>query len=139
MSTAPSHEGGCLCGAARYRIAGEPFDLCYCHCSICRKLTGSFGGAYGSVAREDFTWLEGENGLLVYSPTKVSRRYSCATCGAYLLTEHDAEHQNVFVSLGSLETHIEGRPTYRQFVGDAPSWWRDLHDIPSHAGWPPGD
>ena len=35
-------EGGCLCGAIRYQIEGEPFDADYCHCLFVPKST-AFG------------------------------------------------------------------------------------------------
>ena len=34
-------EGGCLCGALRYRLDAAPLDIGYCHCSMCRRSTGA--------------------------------------------------------------------------------------------------
>lgn len=42
------HEGGCVCGAVRYRVRNKPVRTTACHCSFCQRRTGSaFGiGAY---------------------------------------------------------------------------------------------
>lgn len=37
----PVHEGGCLCGAVRYRVAGDPVAVTVCHCSHCQRNSGS--------------------------------------------------------------------------------------------------
>jgi hypothetical protein len=33
--------GGCLCGAIRYQVTGEPVRMAICHCDDCRKATGA--------------------------------------------------------------------------------------------------
>ena len=34
-------EGGCACGALRYRLTSEPLIVHCCHCSNCQRQTGS--------------------------------------------------------------------------------------------------
>jgi hypothetical protein len=41
---ADEHEGGCLCGAVRYRVTDEPYLAGVCHCTLCNKRTGSAVG-----------------------------------------------------------------------------------------------
>jgi hypothetical protein len=41
---AEMHEGGCLCGAVRYRVTGEPDLAGVCHCTLCKKRYGSVLG-----------------------------------------------------------------------------------------------
>jgi hypothetical protein len=38
---AENHEGGCLCGAVRYSVKDEPYTALVCHCTSCKKRTGS--------------------------------------------------------------------------------------------------
>ncbi len=47
------HEGGCLCGAIRYRVKGNPLRAYVCHCTYCQRCTGS---AFGTIV-----WFEEEN------------------------------------------------------------------------------
>ena len=37
----PQREGGCACGAVRYRLASEPLFVHCCHCLNCQRQTGS--------------------------------------------------------------------------------------------------
>jgi len=39
------HEGGCACGAVRFRVAGAPVRTGVCHCTFCQRRTGSAFGA----------------------------------------------------------------------------------------------
>lgn len=130
------HNGSCLCGAIHYQFLNEPFDCSYCGCSICRKLTGSNNGAYGSVVRSEFTWTKGQSVLAQFSPTEFTIRYFCSACGSFLLTEHSAEPDNVFVSLGSLDTEIVAKPTYLQFTEEAPKWALNDRELLTYKGWP---
>lgn len=35
------HEGGCLCGATRYKATAAPLRVTICHCTFCQRFTGS--------------------------------------------------------------------------------------------------
>lgn len=47
-----THEGGCLCGAVRYRVLGEPARASVCSCTACQRRTGSLAG-FGAYFKED--------------------------------------------------------------------------------------
>lgn len=133
------YKGSCLCGDVEYTFDHAPIDCCYCHCKVCLKLSGSAGSAYGSVARDDFTWSKGESCLALYQPSSASTRYFCRRCCTFLLTEHIAEPVMVFISLGTLDTDIDVLPQYHQYVQSLPRWAAIADNLPHHDAWPVDD
>lgn len=85
--------GGCLCGAVRYVVRGEPFHVGRCHCTDCRKLSGSTHTIYGHWPRDAFE--------LTGTPARFRSESFCDTCGSHLgLLDDDA---GVEVYLGTLD------------------------------------
>ena len=58
--------GGCLCGAVRYEVRGEPVHVGRCHCTDCRKESGSAFTVYGQWPADRFT-VTGELELITLS------------------------------------------------------------------------
>lgn len=74
------HEGGCHCGAVRFRVAVEHYQALDCNCSMCRRK----GILHLIVPRERFTLLQGEAQLTTYRfNTGVARHLFCRTCGIH--------------------------------------------------------
>lgn len=91
--------GSCLCGARRYEIDGDVGGVWVCHCSLCRKATGSIGNAILIVPRAQFHWLEGEHHGQTFAlrPTYTITR--CKTCGTPLPAEED--DKNIYLTAGN--------------------------------------
>lgn len=53
------HEGGCLCGAVRYRARNKPARTSACHCTFCQRRTGSAFGVGAYFKQEDVELLRG--------------------------------------------------------------------------------
>jgi hypothetical protein len=84
--------GGCLCGAVRYVVRGEPVHVGRCHCGDCRKRSGSAFAIYGHWPR-DAVELTGEL-------ASFDGDCFCGTCGSRIgLFEPDIAELN----LGSLD------------------------------------
>ena len=129
------NKGSCQCGSIQYQFEGDPFDCCYCHCTVCRKLTGSAMGAYGSIRKSDFSWINGEELLSCYQQTDTTARLFCLICGSYLVTTHSADPENIFLSLGALDTPVNSAPKFRQFVASKADWDKYQTKLPAHRGW----
>ena len=85
-------EGGCLCGAVRYRLEGEPFLVGTCHCTHCRKESGSIIVAYAKWPRTAFT--------MTGAIATFAGRSFCPSCGSRLFNLHEAD---VEIRIGSLD------------------------------------
>lgn len=98
-----TYEGGCACGAVRYRITGEPTVVGLCHCIDCRKETGSTFLYYADWPITAFS-VEGEYATY-------EGRSFCPTCGSRLFHLNDRHAEIV---LGSLDAAPAGLVPQRE-------------------------
>src|SRR5436305_10740675 len=120
--------GSCLCGGVRFE-ATPPFRIAvHCHCSRCRKHSGTFGLTQGRVAKERFRLLRGEELLHIYrSDPSAKAKVFCVECGSSLFGGDWPDGDEVSIRLGSLDGDPQIRPEYHTFVGShAP--WEELPD-----------
>ena len=80
-------EGGCVCGAVRYRLSAPPLSLYACHCTDCQRLSGGMASMSMPVMADDLTMLSGE--LTDYAKPSASGRVVgilfCGTCGTRIM------------------------------------------------------
>jgi hypothetical protein len=133
--------GSCLCGGVRFEVELPFHRANHCHCSRCRKHSGTFGETQGRVARERFRLLAGEDFLRVFRPAAgAAAKVFCSVCGSSLFGGRWPEGDEVSVRLGSLDGDPEIRPQYRSFVASRAPWDELADDgLPRYDGRPPGD
>jgi hypothetical protein len=113
-------KGSCLCGARTYEIDGEIEGVWICHCSLCRKASGSNGIAIVIVPTEHFHWLSGEDHGVTYELRPTYSISRCKTCGSPLPAgEEDGQ---VFVTAGSLDDPIGVGIKRHIFFGSKADW-----------------
>jgi hypothetical protein len=124
--TVPSPEhpvrGSCLCGGVRFEITAPFRRANYCHCSRCRKHSGSAAMAQGRVPREGFRFLSGEDLVEVFRPQDGMAKAFCRACGSSLFGGTWPEGPEVSVRLGVLDDDPGIRPQYHSFVGSKAPW-----------------
>jgi hypothetical protein len=125
------HHGGCLCGAVRFEVDGAFERFFLCHCSYCRKDTGSAHAANLFSSHAKLTWLAGEDRVTTYNlPSTRHAKSFCATCGS-ALPRHHAGTTSVIVPAGSLESPVPLRPDAHIFVASRADWDRELETVTS--------
>jgi hypothetical protein len=130
------HKGGCLCGAVTFRVTGA-FDAFFlCHCSRCRKGSGSVHASNLFSATATIEWLTGEAQVRGYSvPGTRHVRSFCVTCGS-ALPWHEDSGALLGVPAGSLDTEINVKPTAHIYLASRASWEDGLEDAPRMDGLP---
>ena len=115
-------EGACLCGAVTVRV--EPGDriLSACHCSMCRRWTGSV--QYGFAVPPEDTTISGP--VKSYASSAFSTRAWCDTCGSALwLRDGEGDYEFVpglFPETGDWpldhENYVDRAPVSMRLAGD---------------------
>ena len=131
------YQGGCLCGAVRFRITGRIRNIIYCHCSQCRKAQGSAFATNGIVAKNEFHILFGEDSLTGYESTPGQTKYFCRRCGSPIMSKSTNRPDEVRVRLGTIESDIEERPEAHIFITSKANWEELCADIPQYEGYEP--
>ena len=94
-------KGECNCGAVQFEIDADLSGVYVCHCSICRRSTGSNGIAVVVVPNEQFRWVRGQEHIATWKkPNADWQTWFCSVCGARVPGENDATR--MFVPAGSI-------------------------------------
>ena len=118
-------EGGCACGAVRYRLAAEPLIVHACHCRDCQRITGSAFVVNLWIER-CFVEATGE------SPRSFTLRagsgqghdlYFCGACGTTLWSrDHAPPGDTLFVRAGTLDRPDSVAPDVHIFTRTRLPW-----------------
>ncbi len=89
--------GGCMCGAVRYEVIGDPFSVIHCHCLSCRRHSGAPVVTLAGFKQDQVRFTAGERRIYESSPG-VGRAY-CGQCGTPLTWEGDGGELGPIVEL----------------------------------------
>jgi len=130
------HAGSCLCGAVRYEVEGELQSFFLCHCTRCRKGSGSAHAANLFSSTAQLVWLAGQDKVKTYLvPSARHQKSFCSDCGSAL----PGLHRNgtlLCVPAGSLDSPLDMRPNAHIFVASGADWDEHLEDVPRCDGRP---
>ncbi|MGX9178244.1 GFA family protein [Mesorhizobium sp. BHbdii] len=122
--------GKCLCGAVQYAVADEFIYAANCHCSNCRRTTGSAFKPFAGIERERLSLTKGEDNLQIFGE-EAGHDTHCKTCGS-LLYSVVRDGAFVHVAMGTLVDEPTIRPTQHIFVGSKAKWFTITDDLPQY-------
>ncbi|MCP5090408.1 MAG: GFA family protein [Gammaproteobacteria bacterium] len=130
-------KGSCLCGAVSYEISGEPGQFWHCHCSRCRKATGTGHATNILMKPESVNWSQG-NDLLTYYKVPDAKRFAtvfCRVCGS-LMPRVAPDMSIAVIPAGTLDNDPGMRPQGRIFQDSKAPWSCDSGDLACHDTYP---
>jgi hypothetical protein len=124
--------GKCFCGTVHYTVADQFAYAANCHCSNCRRTTGSAFKPFAGIEREKLTITRGEDERMIFGDEKGHDAH-CGRCGSllYSLVRNGAW---VHVAMGTLLDDPLIRPTAHIFVGSKAPWFDITDGLPQYQG-----
>jgi len=131
-------KGSCLCGSVAFTVTPPFSAFRYCHCSRCRKASGSAYAANLLVPRSQFEWLKGEACIRRFDLPEAQRFsvWFCSECGSRV--PHSIRtRDDVLVPAGMLDTDPQMRPHNNIFWASKASWYVEPQQMQLFSEYPP--
>lgn len=125
--------GGCLCGAVRYTVTGEPLAVRTCWCRLCQYLGGGTATVNICFPADAVTM----NGALAWHDSiadsgSAMRRGFCPACGTPVVSNAAPRPHLTFLRGGTLDDPAIARPQATIWTEAAPDWACIDPAIPRH-------
>ena len=118
------HEGGCHCGAVRFRVAIERYEALDCNCSMCTRK----GILHLIVPRDRFALLQGQESLTTYRfNTGVAQHLFCKVCGIHPFYIPRSHPDCIDVNIRCLDGEVLSR--FRVAAFDGRNWEDSVDSI----------
>lgn len=122
--------GECFCRAVGYAVVDEFAYAMNCHCSDCRRSTGSAFKPFAGIARDRLRVIRGADNLTAHGD-EANHDAHCGRCGS-LLYSVVRNGAFVHVAMGTLVDNPSICPTAHIFVGSKAPWFAITDDLPQY-------
>lgn len=128
--------GSCLCGAVTFEVTGPIRGIGSCHCSKCRKVSGTNGNALFIISTKKFSWTKGENNVSSFALPSGWGASRCDTCGSPVPASYN-EGNHMWVQAGLMDDRLETDLKQHIFCGSRADWDKDAADAEFFEEFPP--
>jgi len=111
-----------MCGRVRFQVSEPLVSAGYCHCTRCRRRTGTAASISGRIVPGSLDITSGEELLRSFDPPDGFAKFFCSACGSALWSRSPDDPEVISVRLGAFDGDPGIRPAYRQYVADAAMW-----------------
>jgi len=115
--------GKCLCGGVRFEIDEDLGPIIYCHCSMCRRATGSAFASNATVRSASFRTTSGEELIREYQSSPDGIRGFCSRCGSSIYGRSPSMPSLRRIRLGTLDSDPGNRSVANIWMGSKSPWF----------------
>jgi len=116
------YQASCLCGAVTLSINGTIDSIIHCHCSKCRKSSGTAYATNGFIQTAALQITSGQEQITFYQTAPGKKRHFCKLCASPLFSSNSANPKRLRLRLGILDSAITERPMSHNFVSSKADW-----------------
>jgi len=127
-----TRDGGCLCGAVRFRAEGEPVNVRICHCRACQKAMGS---PFYARALYDPKAVTISGDVASYASSETLNRVFCPKCGTTLFSRR-TNGTAIGLALAAFDDRNAFAPTEQIWVSEKMTWVDVLQGLPQYPKGP---
>lgn len=132
-SAVTDHDGGCLCGALRFRVTAPPLDSGYCHCRMCQRNSGAPVVAWVTFPTPSFVWTRGVPKS--FASSSHAQRQFCSHCGSYLVFLSTKSPAEISVNTCSFDDPSAFPPKKHIYSESQITWFSTDDRLPRHIGY----
>lgn len=126
--------GACLCGAVTFEYAGDIAEAAYCHCTDCRRTTGSAFNISVGLKSSGFKVTKGSPHEFTKTADSgnLLTRHFCGNCGSPLYTSSPSNADMVYVKAGAFDDPGFIKPAYQSWTRSRVRWADIPANLPGH-------
>jgi hypothetical protein len=129
--------GSCVCGAVTYAFDMQPKVTVACHCSACRKATGSAFGTWALVLKEGFRFTAGDEHVAEFQSSDHAQRLFCRLCGTTLGNLTSRRPRYLHLAAGTLDRAPPMSIAMHLYTASKAPWYEIADALPQHPSEPP--
>ncbi len=130
-------DGGCQCGAVRYRVTGAPVMAAICHCSMCRRASAAPVVAWAMFQESQVCFTK--SAPKTYASSQEAERGFCGTCGTPICFKAEYIPGLIDITIGSLDRPDSVKPEFHYWYSEHLGWVDFADGLPRHPEFPPAD
>jgi len=124
-------KGSCFCGEVTFEINLDKVEAYHCHCSICRKVTGSKFNTAFTTSADNFKWTGKTDGIKQFQKNdKGFSNYFCTNCGCTVPNRYKG--LNFWIPVGLIDDEQHVNVTKHIFVGSKAPYDEISDNLPQH-------